>query len=58
MRNLGMEAIQPSQATELSSKIISIYELLLDSSLDIPLPALLQVDRQEHQPTVFRYRHP
>ncbi|MEZ1317699.1 DUF262 domain-containing protein [Pseudomonas fluorescens] len=31
-----MEAIQTQQATELSSKIISVYELLIDSALDIP----------------------
>ncbi|WP_259639848.1 DUF262 domain-containing protein [Pseudomonas syringae group genomosp. 3] len=31
-----MDAIPAQQATELSSKIISVYELLMDSSLDIP----------------------
>ncbi|WP_223554136.1 DUF262 domain-containing protein [Pseudomonas sp. BF-R-01] len=36
MTNLSMEAPQPLQATELSSKIISVYELLMDSALDIP----------------------
>jgi len=36
MTNLSMEAIQTQQATELSSKIISVYELLMDSALDIP----------------------
>ena len=36
MTNLGMEATQTLQATELSSKIISVYELLMDSALDIP----------------------
>ncbi|MBV4502648.1 DUF262 domain-containing protein [Pseudomonas shirazensis] len=36
MTNLSMEAIQAQQATELSSKIISVYELLMDSALDIP----------------------
>ena len=36
MTNLSMEAPQPQQATELSSKIISVYELLMDSALDIP----------------------
>ena len=36
MTNLSMEATQALQATELSSKIISVYELLMDSALDIP----------------------
>lgn len=36
MTNLSMEAYQPPQATELSSKIISVYDLLMDSALDIP----------------------
>ena len=36
MTNLGMEATQLPQATELSSKIISVYELLMDSAVDIP----------------------
>jgi hypothetical protein len=36
MTNLSMEAIQTQQASELSSKIISVYELLMDSALDIP----------------------
>ncbi|WP_065758234.1 DUF262 domain-containing protein [Pseudomonas defluvii] len=36
MTNLSMEATQAQQATELSSKIISVYELLTDSALDIP----------------------
>jgi hypothetical protein len=36
MINLSMEATQTQQATELSSKIISVYELLMDSALDIP----------------------
>lgn len=36
MTNLSMEATQTQQATELSSKIISVYELLMDSALDIP----------------------
>lgn len=36
MTNLGMDAPQLLQATELSSKIISVYELLMDSALDIP----------------------
>lgn len=36
MTNLSMEATQLLQATELSSKIISVYELLMDSALDIP----------------------
>lgn len=36
MTNLSMEATQPLQTTELSSKIISVYELLMDSALDIP----------------------
>ncbi|UHG97245.1 DUF262 domain-containing protein [Pseudomonas sp. 7-41] len=31
-----MDATQIQQATELSSKIISVYELLMDSALDIP----------------------
>ncbi|WP_240968784.1 DUF262 domain-containing protein [Pseudomonas veronii] len=31
-----MDATQTQQATELSSKIISVYELLMDSALDIP----------------------
>jgi hypothetical protein len=37
MINLSMEVTQTQQATELSSKIISVYELLMDSALDIPL---------------------
>lgn len=36
MTNLGMEATPLPQATELSSKIISVYELLMDSAVDIP----------------------
>ncbi|WP_300730279.1 DUF262 domain-containing protein [Pseudomonas sp.] len=36
MTNLSMDATQPQQAKGLSSKIISVYELLMDSSLDIP----------------------
>lgn len=36
MTNLRMDAPQLLQATELSSKIISVYELLMDSALDIP----------------------
>lgn len=36
MTNLSMEATQLLQTTELSSKIISVYELLMDSALDIP----------------------
>ena len=36
MTNLSMDATQAQQATELSSKIISVYELLMDSALDIP----------------------
>jgi len=36
MTNLSMEAIQAQQAIELSSKVISVYELLMDSALDIP----------------------
>lgn len=36
MTNLSMEATQALQATKLSSKIISVYELLMDSALDIP----------------------
>ncbi len=36
MTNLSMDAPQLLQATELSSKIISVYELLMDSALDIP----------------------
>ena len=36
MTNLSMEAPQPLQVAELSSKIISVYELLMDSALDIP----------------------
>lgn len=36
MTNLSMEATQVLQATELSSKIISVYELLMDSALEIP----------------------
>ncbi|WP_223508171.1 MULTISPECIES: DUF262 domain-containing protein [unclassified Pseudomonas] len=36
MTNLSMEATQSRQATELSSKIISVYELLMDSALDVP----------------------
>lgn len=35
MTNLSMEAIQSQRST--SSKIISVYELLMDSALDIPL---------------------
>ena len=37
MTNLSMDAPQLLQATELSSQIISVYELLMDSALDIPL---------------------
>ena len=36
MTNLSMDATPTQQATELSSKIISVYELLMDSALDIP----------------------
>ena len=36
MTDLSMDATQAQQATELSSKIISVYELLMDSALDIP----------------------
>ena len=36
MTNLSMDATPAQQATELSSKIISVYELLMDSALDIP----------------------
>lgn len=36
MTDLSMEATQLLQTTELSSKIISVYELLMDSALDIP----------------------
>ena len=36
MTNLSMDAPQPLQVAELSSKIISVYELLMDSTLDIP----------------------
>lgn len=35
MTNLSMEAIQSQRVTVLSSRIISVYELLLDSALDI-----------------------
>lgn len=36
MTNLSMDATPTQQATGLSSKIISVYELLMDSALDIP----------------------
>lgn len=36
MTNLSMEATQVQQATELSSKIISVYDLLADPVLEIP----------------------
>ncbi|MBD8187465.1 DUF262 domain-containing protein [Pseudomonas viridiflava] len=36
MTDLSMDATQTQLATELSSKIISVYELLMDSALDIP----------------------
>jgi hypothetical protein len=36
MTNLSMEATQVQQATELSSKIISVYDLLMDTALEIP----------------------
>ena len=36
MTNLSMDAPLISCGTELSSKIISVYELLMDSALDIP----------------------
>lgn len=36
MTNLGMDAKQAQQATELSSTIISVYDLLADRALEIP----------------------
>jgi uncharacterized protein with ParB-like and HNH nuclease domain len=36
MTNLSTEAIHLPQPTELSSKIVSVYELLMDSALDVP----------------------
>ena len=36
MTNLGMDAKQAQQATELSSKIIRVYDLLADQALEIP----------------------
>lgn len=36
MTNLSMDATSAQQATEQSSKIISVYELLMDFALDIP----------------------
>ena len=36
MTDLGMDAKQTQQATELSSTIISVYDLLMDTALEIP----------------------
>ena len=36
MTDLSMEATQVQQATELSSTIISVYDLLMDTALEIP----------------------
>ena len=36
MTNLSTEAIHLPQPTELSSQIVSVYELLMDSALDVP----------------------
>ncbi len=36
MTDLGMDAKQAQQATELSSTIISVYDLLMDPALEIP----------------------
>ncbi|WP_010487496.1 DUF262 domain-containing protein [Pseudomonas sp. S9] len=36
MTDLGMDAKQAQQATELSSTIISVYDLLMDTALEIP----------------------
>ncbi len=36
MTDLGMDAKQAQQAIELSSKIISVYDLLMDTELEIP----------------------
>lgn len=36
MTDLGMDAEQAQQATELSSTIISVYDLLMDTALEIP----------------------
>ncbi|HAQ87448.1 MAG TPA: hypothetical protein DCR78_13525 [Pseudomonas sp.] len=36
MTDLGMDAKQAQQASELSSRIISVYDLLMDTTLEIP----------------------
>ncbi len=59
MTNLSMDATPAQLATELSSKIISVYELLTDSALDIPLyQRPYKWTGKTYQPTVLRYRHP